>query len=238
MTIIDIQGSSPREAGARMVVTVDEFSGTVGGGSLELKLIQRARELIEDSSGPLTECQRYSLGAKFGQCCGGEVRVFFEIWRKQLGPLVIFGAGHVGREIVHVLSGVYPRILWIDPREEEFAKSSEYPGVEVMVSESPPQDVQDLPGGSHLVIVTHSHSLDFDILDKALSDNRWDYVGMIGSRTKWQRFQKNLLQKGHSEGLIKSVDCPMGLPSVKTKEPRHIAISLAARLLENLLPGT
>lgn len=76
VTVASVKGSTPREAGARMLVTADEVIYTIGGGHLELKAIQIARNMM--ASHVCNELQRFSLGAGLGQCCGGVATLFFE----------------------------------------------------------------------------------------------------------------------------------------------------------------
>lgn len=77
VTVCSVEGSAPREVGARMIVTPTEQSGTIGGGNLEFSAIARAREILAgDQSEAVFE--DYPLGPAFGQCCGGRVRLGYE----------------------------------------------------------------------------------------------------------------------------------------------------------------
>lgn len=77
VTVIGAQGSTPREAGARMLVWPDRFSGTIGGGSLERQGLDQARRLLGQSA-RRHALQDYPLGPMLGQCCGGHVRLLVE----------------------------------------------------------------------------------------------------------------------------------------------------------------
>ena len=74
--VSDAKGSVPRERGAMMVVTSERASGTIGGGHLELKAIEFARELIALKKTTATR-RHFPLGPALGQCCGGNVDVAF-----------------------------------------------------------------------------------------------------------------------------------------------------------------
>ena len=79
VTVMDARGSAPRECGAKMLVTVSEAVGTIGGGQLEYQCTRIACERLrecEDASA--TFVQRFPLGSNCGQCCGGVVEVLFE----------------------------------------------------------------------------------------------------------------------------------------------------------------
>lgn len=78
VTIADAKGSSPREAGVKMLVTADDSAGTVGGGNLEHEAIRIARSMIE-SKAQCPALRRFALGPTLGQCCGGDTQLLFEV---------------------------------------------------------------------------------------------------------------------------------------------------------------
>lgn len=77
ITVAQVRGSTPREVGAHMVVTPSHILGTIGGGNLEFRAIDQAREMMEDGDHrPMF--QDYPLGPALGQCCGGVASLMFE----------------------------------------------------------------------------------------------------------------------------------------------------------------
>ncbi|MBD8890834.1 xanthine dehydrogenase accessory protein XdhC [Roseibium litorale] len=79
ITVARADGSTPREAGARMVVRADGgYFGTIGGGMLEFQAISWAREALAEGTPGLT-MRRFSLGPDLGQCCGGRVNLAVEV---------------------------------------------------------------------------------------------------------------------------------------------------------------
>ncbi|TWC71313.1 xanthine dehydrogenase accessory protein XdhC [Herbaspirillum sp. SJZ099] len=81
VTVAGIQGSTPREAGARMVYTADRQYDTIGGGHLEWRAAQIARAMLAGDPGQLPaqrRLERIALGPSLGQCCGGVVFLSFE----------------------------------------------------------------------------------------------------------------------------------------------------------------
>ena len=76
VTVASTRGSTPREAGARMLVFADRIEGTIGGGNLEFQAISISREQILNSG--TNSMSRFPLGASLGQCCGGLVNLLFE----------------------------------------------------------------------------------------------------------------------------------------------------------------
>ena len=70
-------GSSPREAGAVMLVWGAGQSGTIGGGALEYQAAARARAMLAVGG---TAVERIALGPNIGQCCGGAVTLVSEVF--------------------------------------------------------------------------------------------------------------------------------------------------------------
>jgi xanthine dehydrogenase accessory factor len=119
LTLLSARGSTPREAGTKMVIADDGTCGTLGGGRLEFLAEQRARELLGDAAH--AQCvENFPLAEKLGQCCGGSVSVLFECFQATTLPVVLFGAGHVGRALAPILAALPLRVSWVDSRASEF----------------------------------------------------------------------------------------------------------------------
>jgi len=76
VTVARVEGSVPREPGARMLVDAQGFRGTIGGGHLEHRALEMARAMLEQ--GGAAHVERFPLGPKLGQCCGGIAWLAFE----------------------------------------------------------------------------------------------------------------------------------------------------------------
>ncbi len=229
VTVIEALGSTPREAGAKMVVSAEAQSGTIGGGNLEFQAAATARRLLAEGAGePSTE--KLLLGPDLAQCCGGGATVLYEPLGRAAVTLALFGAGHVGKALVRVLDGTGVRIIWIDAREGALPANARA-GVSAVTASDPVAAVGMLPRGCHILVMTHSHDLDFAVLQAVLRRGGFASVGLIGSDSKWARFRRRLLDAGIPPEAVASVICPIGLPGVGGKRPAEIAISTAARLL-------
>ncbi|MGH6930120.1 MAG: xanthine dehydrogenase accessory protein XdhC [Dongiaceae bacterium] len=79
VTVAQTRGSTPREAGTKMLVWSDGIAGTVGGGHLEFKAITTARALLGHTDAPLAHVARFNLGPELAQCCGGGAALLFEM---------------------------------------------------------------------------------------------------------------------------------------------------------------
>lgn len=223
VTVAAVRGSAPREAGAKMVVTADAAHGTIGGGRLELECITEGRMMLQGAAGPVL--REFPLGPALGQCCGGSVSVLFEVVAPPAWRVAVFGAGHVGREVVGLLGGLPCQLRWVDSRA---GLLRDHPArVTPILAEDPAAEIARLTPGSFVLVMTHDHQLDFAIVAAALA--RKDLtVGLIGSDTKRARFASRLRALGLDPAPL---ICPIGLPGVGGKLAAEIAISVVAQLL-------
>jgi xanthine dehydrogenase accessory factor len=234
VTVLRTEGSTPREAGAKMVVTAEGAEGSIGGGHLEQEMISEARRLLsraaagEDVAGPVVH--ELALGPSLGQCCGGRTSVLLEPVLPPRWHVAVFGAGHVGKALVTLLAQLPCQVTWIDPRPEEFPPEPPA-SVRCLVSEAPAEDVAELPPGADLVVMTHSHALDFDIVDAALRHGTHRSLGLIGSQTKRATFVQRLEARGRAPKQLAALRCPIGVEGIRGKEPAVIAVAVAAELL-------
>jgi len=230
VTVLEAKGSTPREAGAKMVVSADGLGGTIGGGNLEHQCEAAARGLLADGAeGP--SCRNFPLGPALGQCCGGHVTVLFEVLRPPKLHVALFGAGHVGKALVKLLVDLPCRVSWIDPRPEAFPAN--LPATVTRVRTALPANaVGALPTGCLVLVMTHDHQLDFDIVSAALGRTDFLAVGLIGSATKRARFAGRLARAGIAREAIDRLICPIGLPGIEGKEPSVVAVSVAAQILQ------
>jgi xanthine dehydrogenase accessory factor len=236
VTVLRADGSTPRDAGTKMVVEADAFHGTVGGGHLELEAITHARALLAalDQGGevPAPASRDFALGPSLGQCCGGRTTLLFEVVAPVRWSVAVFGAGHVGRALVKVLAELPCRVHWVDPRPEAFPEALP-PRAARVVADPVADAVDDLPPGCDVVVMTHSHQLDYEVVEAALRRGQHRYLGLIGSETKRARFLARLRERGFSDDQLARLTCPIGVPGLHGKLPAEIAVSVAAQLLQD-----
>lgn len=231
VTVVRVEGSTPRDIGAKMLVTSQGLAwGSIGGGQLEALAIEDAKACLDHGEPAF---HRYPLCVKAGQCCGGNTEVFIEVLGR--GPLLyLFGAGHVGRALCQVLQGTPFLIHLVDPRPE-WLDSPELPiGIRQHGGAWEPFVAgAEWSKRVFAVVLTHSHDLDLAVIrDLALRETA--YLGLIGSRTKWARFQSLLKADGLAQGRLDRVRCPIGLDLGPGKAPQEVAIAIAAQLLKIL----
>lgn len=255
------KGSAPREAGARMLVTADGDAGTVGGGHLEYCAITTAREYLAAGNQQTFERQ-FALGPSLGQCCGGAVALRFtrlsadalSHWPTQpaldlpslpdprhLAPLHIqlHGAGHVGRAIVAALAPLPFAVQWVDEREEAFPHDPDWfaahPRIERVVTDSAEAEVGSAPADFVYLVLTHNHDLDLRIVHAILQRGDFVFCGLIGSKTKRERFRHRLAERGMSAATLARMTCPIGATQgagPHSKWPEVIASGVARQLIE------
>lgn len=274
VSVVKALGSTPREAGARMIVTPWGIIGTIGGGALEWQAITEARrQLVGGTGDPLLQSQ--ALGPDLGQCCGGRVELaiesfderhrdqlqdlaareaagcftlrgrivgpdFVESFGEQRHKLYLFGAGHVGQAVVTALTPLIDapltaaplplEVIWIDARSDCFPAS--LPAhVQAVTPDDPMALVAAAAPGSLVLIMTHSHALDYDLTAAALRHPGLGYVGLIGSATKRARFTRRLREAGIAAARLTDLVCPIGLPAIRSKHPAAIAAATVVELL-------
>jgi xanthine dehydrogenase accessory factor len=236
ITLTDVQGSAPGEPGARMLVWADGQNGTIGGGNLEFKLTQDARALLARGDGAQTS--EYPLGPIPGQCCGGRVAARIErldtasiarlerearAHNETQAPLYLFGAGHVGQAIARATAPLPFRLCWFDTRPEFCSEAT--------LTGDPREDVARAPAGAFVLVVTHDHDLDYEIVRAVLARSDGRYCGLIGSKAKRGRFARRLRADGLGDELPK-LTCPIGdVIGLRGKAPAIIAAATIAEML-------
>ena len=229
ITVLGAMGSTPRDNGTKMLVTAQDDFCTIGGGHLEYKAIAIARDMLR-SGQTQQHIEKFPLGASLGQCCGGSTHVLFESFPGTAINLMLFGAGHVGTALVGILGQLPCRVRWVDSRQDQFP--TQLPAnVQAVVSDSPADEVAGMPAGSYFLVMTHNHPLDFAITEAVIKRGDARYVGMIGTQTKWRRFQMRFEHRGYEAQDFEAVHCPVGSVQVPGKLPMEVATSIAAQLI-------
>lgn len=228
-TVVAAEGSTPRHAGARMLVLDDETVGTIGGGPREAEIIAGAREMLGEAGTRLVDVdfeEGFTVGE--GPLCGGRMQVLLESFTP-VSRVIIAGAGHVGQALHRMLSVTGRAIVVVDPRTE-FASGERFPGAELRHARFESAFDGMTPGPDDaIVILTPEHRHDETVLRLAL-DTAAGYIGMIGSRKKVQATFDHLRRDGIDEGQIARVHSPIGL-DIGAETPAEIALAIAAEIV-------
>tara|TARA_Y100000996_G_scaffold18520_1_gene13711 strand:- start:376 stop:1119 length:744 start_codon:yes stop_codon:yes gene_type:complete len=226
-----------------MLISENDIYGSIGGGQLEYSVIEISKKNLSNDEFN-NEIVNIPLGPSIGQCCGGYVRVSIEKFKDgltslekeksksiNLQHLYIFGAGHIGQELSSRSIDLDFKINLVDSRID-FLNLQQKDNVNTILANSPWLLIKNLPKNSFFIILTHSHDYDFKIINEILRTQNFKFLGLIGSKTKFNRFKNRLLKIGHKENLISKIECPVGLKNISSKKPAEIAISIIGRLLE------
>lgn len=226
VTVIRSTGSTPRKHGAKMIVLPDgTFFGTVGGGVPEYYALEDARNCFEQLQGTTSKVALQQRG-EF-PACGGTMELYMELIN-DTPRLFVFGAGHVGQALCQVLHDTPFRIHLIDERPEWI----DAPGVPASVIRHQCHYSEFINSANwcdkrtFVTILTYNGSVDQQVLEEVLPHPA-RYIGMIGSRNKWDRVQKNLADTGLD---LSKVRCPIGHDN-GGDSPKEIAVSIASQLL-------
>ena len=225
--ITETHGSTPLKEGAKMVVCRNKkMFGTIGGGNLEKQVIEDALAVMESGKPEIFEHQ---LVRDHQMCCGGSVFVFIEPVRKR-NKLIVFGAGHVGKEVVRLSQSLNFQISLVDERSE-MLNGLEWGDAKIFNmhhNEFLSNVVFDV--NTFIVICTHLHHYDREILAQCIKQPS-AYLGMIGSMRKVVVTRKTFIkQEWASEEELSKVDMPMGF-NIGGNSPAEIAISIVAKLV-------
>ena len=196
------------DADRKFVVTANSVFGDAAGDAVE-----RARSLLESKATAQRDGENF-----FEPVVGSDFNI------------AVFGAGHVGSAVVAALSQLDCNIRWVDNRRNVFRGSPR--NARTVETGEPALEVASMPPDSHYLVMTHSHSLDFEICDRILRRNDARYCGLIGSKTKRRRFEKRFREQGMSEALMAALTCPIGVDGISGKKPAEIAVAAAAELLQ------
>ena len=246
ITVTRTEGSVPRKAGTRMLADAGRQVDTIGGGHLELKAVETARAML--AAGTLLHAERFPLGPRLGQCCGGMVWLDFELIAPQAARiaeleqealakrsawphLMLFGAGHVGTALVHLLGTLPCRVTWVDTRDAQFPERAPA-NVSIENTDTPEALIAGADAGTSFLVMTHSHALDQAMCEHILRRPELGWFGLIGSMTKRVAFERRLLERGFDQARIAAMVCPIGIPGITGKEPAVIAVAVCAQLLQ------
>lgn len=145
-------------------------------------------------------------------------------------PLLLFGAGHVGRALVLALAPLPFRVDWIDTRVDAFPAATPA-NVTCRRLADPTAAVAAAPAGSFVLAMTHDHAQDLAIAAATLDRPGLPWLGVIGSATKRARFLGKLREMGRADDAIRRMVMPVGAGGPKSRHPAAIAASVAVELL-------
>ncbi len=200
-----------RSAPEKFVVTADQVFGA-RDDRVDESMVAGAREILAGD-----------------RKASRDVQLFYEPVVVPDLNIAVFGAGHVGSAVVAALSSLDCNIRWVDSRRNVFRGVPA--NARAIETADPALEVAAMPEGAFYLVMTHSHSLDFDICDRILRRRDARYCGLIGSLSKRRRFEKRYRQQGMPDEFLESLTCPIGVDGISGKKPAEIAVAAAAEVL-------
>src|SRR5215208_2446957 len=212
-----------------LVYSDGRFIGTVGGGDLEHRVLDEAWIAMSDGDSRLLSYTMADPSRGDPGVCGGTVEVFVE---PILPPamIVVIGAGHVGKAVVHLAKWLGFRVAVSDDRPE-FCNPESVPGGDAYypVAMGKLSEQLKINKRTYIVITSRGSSVDAQGLPTLL-DTDPAYIGVIGSRRRWLTTVKALKEKGVPDEKLAKVHSPMGL-ELNAETPEEIAVSIIAEIL-------
>lgn len=227
VTVLEVTEGTPGKKGFKMAVAEDgEQFGTVGGGALEYRAAQEAREVLRTGENRVLELDLAALGMQ----CGGRAVLVLERIRAR-PQFVLFGGGHLGRALAPLLEQLGYRVTIFDNRPEVRGRAEGPAKREVIIGDY--ADISPvaarIASGGCCFIATHGHAHDYTVLRQlARLKAEPRYIGMIGSKKKVQA----ALERLRAEGLAVPVAlyAPVGL-DLGGATVAEIAVAVAAELV-------
>jgi xanthine dehydrogenase accessory factor len=229
-TVIFVEGSAPRGSGAKMLIKQDGTSlGSVGGGDLEQKVREKAREVMSTGQQDVLHFDLSGKSSETTMICGGVTDVLLE----PIVPaetLYIFGAGHISKSTAVIAKMLGFRVVIIDPRPD-YNNRENFLDADVLVVEDFERAFSKLhvTENDYIVICTTGHVHDAECLFFA-AGTRAKYIGMIGSKKKVKETKERLIQKGIAAERLDRVYAPIGL-EIEAETPEEISVSILSQII-------
>jgi xanthine dehydrogenase accessory factor len=245
ITVVQKEGSGPTAVGTKLLCGQSgRIAGTVGGGELEHRALARAAEVIREGRSciqsytldPLDEASSnrpdLSEGSdeQLGMLCGGKIVLFFDLIAAAIG-LYLFGGGHIGQALINHLNRQIFHVFLIENRKEILQEAPD-DRITKILTERYTDGLADLnlSDGAYVVIATHSHELDYQILKVIVAGGGCPaYIGVVASRKKAAAMVDRLKGELRSAPDLSNLYMPVGL-DLGGQTPDEISFSILAEI--------
>jgi xanthine dehydrogenase accessory factor len=229
-TVVKTRGASPRNVGAKMLVFADgSIVGSVGGGEMELRIINTAKEVLTDGQPRYIDMTLSNDKRGDPMICGGEMEIFVEPLITT-PSLVIVGAGHIGAAVAQLGKFLGFHVVVLDDRPE-FVTPENMPHADERIAGDIVSKIRelDITPRTYVVLVTRAHTLDAALLG-TIVEKPAAYIGMLGSKRRVITVIDNLKKQGASEAALARVHAPIGV-EIHAETPQEIAVSIMAEII-------
>ena len=229
-TVIRARGSVPRHEASKMLVLADgRIVGTVGGGELENRTIEEAKQVMREGTARVITHSLVDPSRGDAGVCGGEVEVFIEPITPPV-TLLIIGAGHVGKALAHLAHWMGYRVVVTDDRAE-LCTHEFIPDADEFVVGPVAEALHKIRVDRQTCVacVARGYLYDVDALP-ILLESPAPFIGVIGSKRRWAMAVKDLRAQGISDESLARVRAPIGL-EIQAETPEEIAVSIMAEIV-------
>jgi xanthine dehydrogenase accessory factor len=212
------------------------IEGTIGGGEIESLIIAEAQAALQDGLPRLRHYNFNDPSRGDPGVCGGEMDIYVEPILPG-AKVVVFGIGHVGKAVVQLAHWLGLRVIAADDRPG-FAHPDEVSEADETITCSLDALVEhvEIDARTFVVLTTRGAKVDTQGLP-ALMKTEAAYLGVIGSRRRWEMTAQELLEQGVDQEAISQIISPMGL-ELNAETPEEIALSIMAEIISLLRGGT
>ncbi len=233
-TVVRARGSAPRHLGARMLILDSgDIRGTVGGGTLEHRVIEDALKLLSNGNKELKNYV-FDPNGRSGSVglCGGAVDILMEVLRPD-PTLLIVGAGHIAQPLAKIAAILDMRIVIIDDRKD-WANNDRFPDVDAIhivdyeeTSETLGPIPEPINSNTYVVITTWGY--DLPALEQALAAKP-AFISLVSSPSKARELFRRLIANDIDPSMLRQVHTPAGL-DIGAESPAEVALSILAEII-------
>lgn len=228
-TITKTIGSTPGKMGATIAVFEGgNVMGTVGGGMIEHKVINKCMECLKTEG----DCNfEYTLNdsGNLGMQCGGTAYGYIKVFKPK-PKLLVIGGGHIGLALFKIAKNLDFYNVVVDDREE-FANTDRFENADEVYAGDIAKIVGDMEinDNTYVIIATRGYEGDLISLRSVINRNA-NYIGMIGSRKKWIKVKETLIEENVNEEKLDNVYAPVGI-NISSNDVEEIAFGIMAEIL-------
>ena len=230
-TVVSTARSVPRRSGTKMLVYSDGSQvGTVGGGAMESRVVEEARQALRTGKTALLSYSLLDPAKGDPGVCGGTADIYLEPYMPAHTVFVI-GAGHVGRAVVDLANWLGYRTVVTDDREGRVTDET-MPNADVRHYGTVAEALAEHKVTEHtsVVVVSRDVGIDTDAIPQLLGTPA-RYLGVMGSERRWLTVKKQLLEAGVEESSLERIHVPVGL-ELHAETVEEIAVSILSEVIK------
>ncbi|KAA9002807.1 XdhC family protein [Affinibrenneria salicis] len=228
--IIESRGSTPRHTATMLVDDEGNCTGTIGGGMMEIRVLEQARQALEQGESRLFNGRMARQGeGAVGSDCGGAMTVHIAVQPRRPN-LVLIGAGHVNRAIAIAAQPLGFNITLLDTWPDNLNHADLPADCRRVAAGSFSEGIGQLTLDDNSFVVIATNHQDMEALELTIG-RPVRYLGLLASRRKLQTFKNTLTKNGVAADAIAALYSPIGL-DIGAETPEEIAISVLAEILQ------